>query len=133
MLSFFVASIRSVKFSCSVRNIRIVFGITNIMTNLNGVEPEGNDVGVQTDKTAASAEDNITFSLLKSTVSQEYMQTARQATYYASSAARNKAFAEENVSTVILFTRSCHSFCRKTAFMSELWKKLIHTEFSLGS
>lgn len=38
--------------------------------------------------------DIITFTLLKSTLFQEYMQTARQATYYASSAARNKAFAE---------------------------------------
>lgn len=64
------------------------------MIKFNGVKPEGNDVGDQTDETPATVRDNTTFTLLKSTVSQDYMQTARQATYYASSAARNKAFAE---------------------------------------
>lgn len=57
---------------------------------------------------------SMTFSLLKSTDSPDYTQTARQATYYAFSPARNNAFAEQNNDTVNPFSHSRNIFSRKT-------------------
>lgn len=47
-----------------------------------------------TEEIPAIIKGHMTFSLLKSTASPDYTQTARQATYYAFSPARNNAFAE---------------------------------------
>lgn len=55
----------------------------------------------------------VTFSLLMSTISQDYTQTARQATYYAPYLVRNNAFAELNMETVKPFSPTRNIFSRK--------------------
>lgn len=54
----------------------------------------------------------MTFTLLMSTISQDYTQTSRQATYYAAVLARDNAFAEWNVGTVKSFSHSCNIFSK---------------------
>lgn len=55
----------------------------------------------------------VTFSPLMSTISQDYTQTARQATYYVPYLVRNNAFAELNMETVKPFSPTRNIFSRK--------------------
>lgn len=67
-------------------------------------------VGDLTEEMPAIIKVCVTFTLLKSTISQDCTQTARQATYYAFSPERHNAFVEQSVDTVNPFSGSCNIF-----------------------